>query len=225
MPSILLIRHAQASFGAEDYDVLSEQGAEQVQALISGLRARGVTPARVVCGDLRRQRDTGAPCAEALGGRLEVDARWNECVDRDILEHHATVPAGLEQRAGDAPLSSREFQEILNHALRDWIDAGDGGPCAEPWPVFRDRLGAALRSLAGELQSGETALVVSSGGAIGAMCAALMRLPEHSMIALNHVSINTGISKLAVGRGGVTLVSINEHSHLEMPGRSLVTYR
>src|SRR3712207_8566541 len=29
MPSILLVRHAQASFGGEDYDVLSDHGAVQ----------------------------------------------------------------------------------------------------------------------------------------------------------------------------------------------------
>ena len=37
MPSILLVRHAQASFGAADYDVLSERGHEQVTALVAGL--------------------------------------------------------------------------------------------------------------------------------------------------------------------------------------------
>jgi hypothetical protein len=39
------------------------------------------------------------------------------------------------------------------------------------------------------------------------------------------VSINTAICKLAVGRGGVTLVSINEHAHLDEVDGSLVTYR
>jgi hypothetical protein len=50
-----------------------------------------------------------------------------------------------------------------------------------------------------------------------------MDLPSSALTTLNHVSINTSITKLAVGRGGVTLVSINEHGHLD--GESLVTYR
>jgi broad specificity phosphatase PhoE len=225
MPSVLLIRHAQASFGAADYDVLSETGQHQVRALITGLQRRGVRATRVVCGDLRRQRDTAAPCAEAMGAALAVDGRWNEYADRDVLAHHASVPAGLERQEGDAPLSSREFQEILNEALSAWIEASERSPCSETWPAFRARLEGALRDLAGDLGKGETAVAVSSGGAIAAICAQLMELPPQALIAFNHVSINTAICKLAVGRGGVTLVSINEHAHLDEVDGSLVTYR
>jgi broad specificity phosphatase PhoE len=221
LPTILLIRHAQASFGAADYDVLSELGVEQVGALVEGLRARGLQPARVVCGELRRQRDTAA----ALGAEVAVDARWNEYSDRDILERHGAVPAGLEHHPGDPPLSSRQFQEILNCALTGWIDAGADGPCAETWPAFRDRARAALSELAGSLGSGETGVAVSSGGVIGALTAALMGLPDRALVAFNHVSINTAITKLAVGRGGITVVSVNEHAHLERRDGSLVTYR
>src|SRR5579884_567295 len=224
MPSILLIRHAQASFGAADYDVLSERGHEQVRALVDGLKARGVEASRVVCGALRRQRDTAEPCARALGAELEIDPRWDEYEDRDILSHHASVPAGLEHQAGDAPLSSRQFQEILNDALGQWIDAGAGGPCRETWPAFASRLEDALRELAGGLGRGETAIVVSSGGAIAAVSAVLMSLPPRALITFNHVSINTGITKLAVGRAGITVISLNEHGHLEArDGESLVS--
>jgi broad specificity phosphatase PhoE len=225
MPSILLIRHAQASFGTEDYDVLSEHGHAQVRALVAGLRARGVSADRVISGGLRRQRDTAGPLAAAMGVEMEIDARWDEYSDRDILGHHARVPAGLEHHAGDASLTSREFQDILDGALRAWIDAGVGGPCAETWPAFRERVAGALREFAGSLGKGQTGLAVSSGGVIAALSAALMGLPSDALTTLNHVSINASITKLAVGRGGVTVVSINEHGHLEREGESLVTYR
>ncbi len=226
MPSILLIRHAQASFGAADYDVLSDTGREQVSALVAGLRQRGIRASKVACGDLRRQRDTAGPCAEDVDAPLIVDASWNEYVDRDILTHHATVPAGLEHHAGDTPLHSREFQAILNDALRARIAAGEHGPCEESWPTFAARTRGALEGLAAGLGKGEIALAVSSGGVIGALCAGLMRLPASALIAFNHVSINAAITKLTVGRGGVTVISVNEHAHLELAQRpSLVTYR
>jgi broad specificity phosphatase PhoE len=225
LPSVLLIRHAQASFGAEDYDVLSERGHEQARALVAGLRARGVHAARVVCGDLRRQRDTAAVCAEAFDVALDVDPRWNEYVDRDILTHHATVPAGLDRHSGDANMSSREFQAILNDALRDWIAAGSEGPCAETWPVFLARGEAALRDLADSLNRGGVGIAVSSGGLIAALSARVMGLAPEALVALNHVSINGAITKLTVGRGGVSVVSVNEHAHLESEAGSLVTYR
>ena len=222
MPTVYLIRHAQGSFGSEDYDVLSDQGHKQVAALADGLRARGAgSPARVVSGSLRRQRDTAA----ALGVDVTTDPRWNEYHDRDILQHHGEIPAGLEHHPGDPPLSSREFQAILNGALGDWIAAGAEGPCSETWPAFRARALDALEELAESLRSGETALVVSSGGVIGAVTAALLGLPDQALIAFNHASINTGVTKLAFGRSGVTVISFNEHGHLERPGGSLVTYR
>jgi hypothetical protein len=37
--------------------------------------------------------------------------------------------------------------------------------------------------------------------------------------------INGGLTKLIVGAGGVNLLSVNEHAHLEGPDGSLVTYR
>ncbi len=160
-----------------------------------------------------------------MGSRLTVDERWNEYDDRDILTHHSGAHVGLEQHPGDQPISSREFQEILNAALRAWIGAGASGPCAEPWTAFHARLSAALAELGGSLGRGETALVISSGGAIAAVTAALLGLPPEALITFNHVSINAGITKLTVGRGGTTVISINEHAHLERPGASLVTYR
>jgi broad specificity phosphatase PhoE len=220
-----LIRHAQASFGAADYDVLSERGSDQVDALIAGLQRRSIVADRVLCGALRRQRDTAAQCAAALGLEVSVDGRWNEYDDRDILPHYASVPAGLDRRPGDDALSSREFQQILNEALLGWITAGPACPCREPWPQFLGRLTGALGELAGDLGKGQTALVVSSGGAIAALTTALLRLAPESLIAFNHVSINTGITKLTVGRGGTTLISSNEHAHLEEANASLITYR
>ncbi len=225
MPSILLVRHAQASFGSADYDVLSDRGHEQVAALVRGLATRAIVPSVVVSGTLRRQRDTAAPCAAAHGLEVRADARWNEYDDRDILTHHSDAHVGLDQHAGDEPISSREFQKILNSALRSWIAAADTGPADESWPAFQGRLTGALADLSASLGRGEVALVVSSGGAIAALTAALLGLPPEALITFNHVSINAGITKLTVGRGGTTVISINEHAHLDRPDGSLVTYR
>ncbi len=225
MPSILLIRHAQASFGSGDYDVLSDRGHDQVAALVRGLAQRAIVPSRVVSGSLRRQRDTAGPCAAEHGLDAVVDERWNEYDDRDILTHHSTAHVGLERHSGDEPISSRDFQEILNRALRSWIAAADSGAGNESWPAFQARLTGALADLSASLGRGEVAIVVSSGGAIAALTSALLGFPPEALIRFNHVSINAGVTKLTVGRGGTTVISINEHAHLESPDGSLVTYR
>lgn len=227
MPSILLVRHAQASFGGERYDVLSDHGRVQVDALAADLQRRGVRIDEVVCGDLDRQRDTAAPIAEAAGVELRVDPRWNEYATGDILESHSDAAVREERREGDdtPPVSSRDFQAILERALHAWIDAGAGGPADEPWTAFAGRVEAALAEVAAGLGSGRTALVATSGGPLAATCVRLLGVPAPAFVAFNRVTVNTGITKVAVGRGGTTLVSFNEHAHLEQGEPSLVTYR
>jgi broad specificity phosphatase PhoE len=226
VPSILLVRHAQASFGGERYDVLSDHGHVQVDALAADLRRRGVRVDAVVSGDLDRQRDTAQPIAEAAGVELTVDARWNEYVTADILGSHSDTDLREEQPRDDTPPpSSRDFQAILERALHAWIDAGADGPADEPWPAFATRVEEALADLAGRLGSGQTALVATSGGPLAALCVQLLDLPAPAFVAFNRVVVNAGITKVVSGRGGTTLVSFNEHAHLEQGEPSLVTYR
>ena len=85
MPTLLLVRHAQGSFGGADYDVLSEVGHEQAAALADDLETRGVNVARVVAGSLARQRDTAGPIAERFRLSTETDARWNEYESEEII--------------------------------------------------------------------------------------------------------------------------------------------
>jgi hypothetical protein len=39
------------------------------------------------------------------------------------------------------------------------------------------------------------------------------------------VTVNSSVSKVVVGRRGMTMVSFNEHSHLETAGDGYITYR
>ena len=42
---------------------------------------------------------------------------------------------------------------------------------------------------------------------------------------LNPVTVNSSVTKIVVGRRGATLVSFNDHSHLEAAGGGHITYR
>jgi broad specificity phosphatase PhoE len=225
MPTVLLIRHAQASYGEADYDMLSERGQDQVEALRRSLARCGVMPARVASGQLRRQRDTVAPWADGAGP--VVDPRWNEYNDDDVLAHHSESTARVHRASGDAgpALTSREFQVVADQALADWVAAGARSPCAEPWPEFQARVRAALGTVADSLAAGETALVASSSGVISALAASLIGAPEAAFVAMNRISINTAVTKIIVGSRGRTLVSYNDHAHLEEAGNGLLTYR
>jgi broad specificity phosphatase PhoE len=212
VPTVLLIRHAQASFGAEDYDALSPLGRRQVDVLRQELERRGVVAERVLTGSLRRQRDSAAPWPQAI-----VDPAWNEYDDHDILSHHTETTARLDAAEN---FTSRDFQAVLDAGLGAWIGAGAGGPCAETWPRFCERIDGALARVTDGLGRGQTALVFSSSGVISALAA---RLVDADFLALNRIAVNTAITKVIVGSRGRTLVSYNEHGHLEEAG--LLTYR
>jgi broad specificity phosphatase PhoE len=212
MPTVLLVRHGQASFGGEDYDVLSARGRSQAQRLAAELARRGARYDRVVSGSLARQRDTAAALGEYV-----VDPRWDEYDADDILAHHSASVVRLERR-GAVALSPREFQDVLEEALLAWVAAGDASPAAETWPAFAARVAAALDAAA------ERPTVVStSGGAIAAVCVALLGVAPATIVTLNRVMVNASVTKVVRGRSGTTLVSFNEHAHLEADG--LVTYR
>ena len=229
MPIVLLIRHAQASFGTADYDVLSERGHAQVEALHRSLERRGIVADRVVSGSLRRQRDTARPwSSEVADAGATIDERWNELDNDDVLSHHSAVQTRLERRPGDTgpAFSSRDFQVVFDQALQEWVDAGAASPARQTWPDFLAKVNVALDDLGGGLRSGETAMAFTSSGVIAALAASLIGVPECAFVPLNRVSVNASITKVIVGSRGKTLVSYNDHGHLEDAGtHDLVTYR
>ncbi|HWL45311.1 MAG TPA: histidine phosphatase family protein [Ilumatobacter sp.] len=224
MPQIVLVRHGQASFGGADYDVLSELGVRQAALARAALDARRVTPTTIVSGALRRQLGTAAAWSDVAEPR--IDARWNEYDSADVLHAHGFPDASLEHPealTAGAGADSRRFQEVLDVALAAWIDAGEASPANESWPAFTGRVRAALDEIAGGLGSGQTALVATSGGVIAAVAMLLLDAPPAQFLAFNRVTANAGLTKVVVGRSGTTLLSFNEHAHLDAAGA--VTYR
>lgn len=211
MGVIYLVRHGQAPWGAEDYDVLSEQGRAQARAVGTELRRRQVEPRLVLTGTLRRQRDTAAEACPQLPAH--EDERWNEYDSAELLRRFA----------GQDAVTTAPSQDLLEQSLGSWgADAGDG---PGSWYRFRQRIDDAMHEVRGELGKGESAVVFTSGGVISAVVASVLRLDIHGFIALNRVTANASISKVAIGRSGANLLCFNDHAHFEADGRTLLTYR
>ena len=221
MPLLAIVRHGQASFGTDDYDRLSGLGRSQAETTAAALSAAGLDVARIVSGSLRRQRDTASAIATAYGLTPTVDERWNEYDADSVLDHHSPSFQRLEHPDSEAtPTSPREFQAVLERALTEWVRAGADSRTAETWPAFNVRVGEALQA-AGTAGAGTT-VVVSSGGVLGAVAAALLGVDPVSFPRLNRVTINCGITRVIFGSTGTTLVSFNEQGHLQVGER---TYR
>lgn len=217
MPVVLLVRHGQASFGAADYDHLSDLGREQSTVVGAELARRGLREPVAVCGTLRRQRDTAVLSLAAAEIDVEpsVDHRWDEYDHLSLLKRYVSP----EEAESDG--SSRGVQPLLDRALAAWVDHGDGGG----WPTFSGGAHDALADLVGGLPAGRDAVVFTSGGVIAAVCAELLGGGATAVVALNRVTANGAITKVTVGRGGTSLVVFNDHAHFEGEGRRLLTYR
>jgi broad specificity phosphatase PhoE len=225
VPTVLLVRHAQASFGTADYDVLSPLGREQTAVVAAALRRRNLNVTRIVAGSARRQRETAEPVAAGYGLEIETDARWNEYETDEVLAHHAKQAVSLEGTGAGGEITSREFQLVLDDALADWVEAGAATAAGQTWPEFLASRVGALEDFAAGLGSGETGIAFTSGGVLGAIGAHLLGDHADLFPRLNKVVVNSGITKLVIGRGGTSLIAFNEHGHLDEAGSRLLTYR
>jgi broad specificity phosphatase PhoE len=214
---ILLVRHGQASFGAADYDVLSETG-EMQSTLLGAALADRVTPTRLLRGRMRRHKQTALAASAAAGwaGPSFADRGWDEFDHVQMLAVH-TGPDSEE-----APRERAAFQRWFDEATARWVSGEFDQDYDEPFGAFTARVDDALRRTADGLGSGDTAVVFTSGGPVSWVAASLLGGGTDLWGRLNPVMVNTGVTKVVVGRRGPTLVSINDHSHLE-PGH--VTYR
>ncbi len=229
MTTVYLIRHGQASLGADDYDRLSLRGREQARHLGRMLQPRLGGAAALRSGSLSRQIETGEEIAAMLPAavRHEPDARWNEYDHMELIARYR--PEWGNARALGAALTAmaephREFQRHFEAALSRWAGGGHDADYGETWPAFRDRAAAALADLTAA-PGGETQLVVTSGGLIAAAVCAVLDLGSGHWLSLNRVIANASLTKLQNGRNGWHLLCFNDHSHFEPPHHTLLTFR
>ena len=229
MGLILFVRHGQASFGEADYDVLSPLG--ERQSRLAGERLAALPRVdRVVHGAMRRQEATARLLVEGMGhaAPMEQDARWDEYDHEALLA--GALPTDADRTTFAAELAAAEdprraFQEHFERATARWTAGDNDDDYHEPFPAFLARVHGALDDLVASLGRDDCAVVATSGGVIAAVCARLWQLDPTAWAGLNRVIVNTSVTKVVAGRQGLTLLSINDHAHLEGVHRDLLTYR
>lgn len=234
--SIYLIRHGQASFGADDYDVLSPVGVRQSQALGEHLAQLGLRLDRCLAGDLRRQQDTARLALERLEAAgcavpaVETDASFNE-FDADGVVR-ALLP-GLLPEEPQAPEILRngaqnrsEFQRLFALMVQRWYDGEHVEDGLESWQSFTARVDAGLQRVLQQAASGDNIAIFTSGGTIAALLHLVTRITPSQAFALNWQIINTSLSLLKFRGCDVALASFNSQAHVQLlKTPELVTYR
>lgn len=217
MTEIYLIRHGQASFGAANYDALSDHGRQQARWLGEHLASLGIRPARVITGTLSRQIDTAAEIRAGMGAADWPTPEIHPGLDEYDAELMAANWWGDRPRPGHDDRKGH-FRGLMQ-ALAAWQN--DEVEAAETWASFAARTRAALEHAA--QQADGPVFVSTSGGVIGEIMRKALGAPAPTWIKVHMQVRNGGYSRLIAGRSGVSMASFNETPHLDArPGA--VTY-
>ncbi len=221
MGQLYLVRHGQASLGADDYDQLSPLGALQAQRLGEHWRAQGLRFDAVFTGTLKRHAQTLQGIVQGLGET-----------------HHETLWPGLNEYDSEAVIRSvhsgpllkpttsegyRNHFRLLRQGLKAWMTGQaqpKGMPCHE---AFLQGITSALDHI--RQQHEGNVLVISSGGPISMAVGHVLNLEVDSVIELNLRLRNSAVCEFNFNPKRHSLLSFNTIPHLETPShKDWITY-
>ena len=230
--SIYLIRHGQASFGADDYDVLSPLGVQQASIVGQHLVDMGLEFDRCLSGDLLRQQHTAQHAMAQFDSApaLEIDTAFNEFDAFAVVK--ALVPALLPEQPEALAVFNNPtadpvaFQHFFDLIIKRWITGAYDTPELESWLDFVARVRGGLDRLLDSSNEQQNIVVFTSGGTLTALLHLLTHIPANDAFKLTWHIANTSLSRLKFSGREVTLASFNSHAHLQLlKTPSLITYR
>ena len=246
MGTLYLVRHGQASFGAEDYDNLSELGVKQSIRLGEYWRGKGLKFDAVLVGTLKRQAQTYAGICEGMEGKQFSDgpplgkfaslggsaAHEVASVGAPLLwpglneyDSHAVIAAIHPQplQKPDTPELYRHHFRLLRDGLTQWMN-GVVSPKGMPaYPEFLQGVTSALDHVR-KTHEGNV-LIVSSGGPISTAVGHILGTTPEATIELNLRIRNSSVTEFSFNPKRHMLVTYNTLPHLDAPEHApWVTY-
>ena len=213
MGTLYLVRHGQASFGAEDYDQLSPLGRQQSVRLGEYFAAKGLKFDIAITGTLRRQAQTFEGIAQGAGLTLLPQQRegLNEYDSEAVIG--AIHPTKLEKPT--SPEQYRHHFRLLRDGLTQWM-AGVVSPRGMPdYAQWRQRIIDALDHV--RQTSEGNVLMVSSGGPISTAVGHVLGTSAETTIELNLRIRNSSVTEFAFTPKRHMLVTYNTLPHLDSP--------
>lgn len=222
MGTLYLVRHGQASFGADDYDQLSARGYEQARRLGAYWRERGMQFDAVITGTLRRHVQTLQGIAEGLQMAPQPLAlpalnEYDSAALIAAIHPHPLPPT-------DTPELYKQHFRLLCDAIAQWM-GGTISPVGMPaWVDFA----AGVRGVLDHVRKhhvGHNVLLVSSGGPISTAVGEVLSTPPEVTIALNMRIRNSAVTEFSIAPKRLMMQTFNTLAHLDSDEhRSWVTH-
>ena len=213
MGTLYLVRHGQASFGADDYDVLSDLGYQQALRLGEYFKYKGIAFDAAFTGTLLRQIKTFEGIAEGMRAPITATALpgLNEYDSHAVI---ATVhPHRLEKPT--TPEMYRSHFRLLKDGLAQWM-AGVVSPQGMPsYSDFSRGITDVLDHIRKTCEG--NVLLVSSGGPISTAVGHVLGTSPETTIELNLRIRNASVTEFAFTPKRHMLVTYNTLPHLDAP--------
>ena len=203
MGTIYLVRHGQASLGADNYDQLSALGYRQSHRL----------------GEYFAQTLEGISKGMGLSLGPDLAPSLNEYDSHAIIQ--SIYPHPLEKP--DRPEQVQAYFRLLRDGLLQWMQ---GTIHPEGMPSYKDFEAGIISVLDALRQSNhKNVLLVSSGGPISTAIGHVLGVAHPARIALNLQIRNSAVSEFHFTAKQHSLVSYNTLPHLEpVEHKSWITY-
>ena len=228
MGKLVFIRHAQASYMAEDYDNLSDFGIEQSKSLGEYFNKQGEEFDHVVIGPLKRHKQTYDHCYSMMSSQIAKPVYLE-----GLREHHG--PEALRLKDGDLEhiypevkewraemdakpeLVKRNSLRIFRKFMADWMDEKIvvDHPSVMKYHIWKSEVHAALEEIFEMSKRFKNIAVFTSGGTIGCVIAKALGVETGRTVAnLNDSIRNTSMSHFHNSSQGFNVLSFNEIPHL-----------
>ncbi|HUR89668.1 MAG TPA: histidine phosphatase family protein [Ramlibacter sp.] len=214
MGTLYMVRHGQASFGADDYDQLSELGRRQSVRLGQWFAHKAIHFDGLVAGTLRRHKQTLEGILEGMN-RAGEHLAWDGLNEYDSEAVIATVHAGKLEKPTTPEMYRHHFR-LLRDGLATWM-AGDAQPVGMPsYGQFVAGVSSALDHVRRN-HYGKNVLMVTSGGPISTAVGYVLGTPPETTIELNLRIRNSSVTEFAFNPKRMMLVTYNAIPHLDPP--------
>jgi broad specificity phosphatase PhoE len=235
MATIYLVRHGQASFGADDYDKLSELGCRQATVAGEYFRDRGIRFDAVYSGDLSRQRNTARLAIASQPSKVphSIDPRFNEiqndeqlkCLMPEVVKRNPAVKALVDKGLS----SSKDYQKVIDAVFNYWVSPECNDTRIQSWAEFSGNARQALADVMQEQGGGKTIGIFTSGGTLATIVAQVLGLTGEQTYQLYEPMFNCSVTQLFYSGRKISLSYYNDCSFLQVlgdqSGEKLITYR
>ncbi len=231
MSTLLLARHAQASFFDKDYDKLSPLGKVQSRRLGTYLAERGQIFDEVFTGPARRHKQTAQLVAESyaqsdlqLPEPVVID-EWNEHAAHTLLMHPldslADANPALRQYSEKLRQSNgrdeilKNFQRLFEVVIDSWVSGAFAPAGIESFETFCDRVRTGLDRVRNSGGHNRRVLVFTSSGPICVSLQQALETDDHKSFQLGWRVQNSSLSQFLFTEGRFTLDMFNSIPHLD----------